>query len=119
MADALQLRDTGISVLDVLDMISQGYTYEQILFSFRQLSYNDIFLAARKAKRQLESHAKVDPIAAIRRTHPRAYEKWTEEEEERLKKGFEEGLTTKELSRDLQRQQGGVEARLRRLGLLQ
>ena len=43
----LNIRDTGISVLAVLDMIGHGFSYERIFHTFEQLTYEDVFLAAK------------------------------------------------------------------------
>lgn len=56
-------------------------------------------------------------LAAIRRDHPRAYERWTAEEEKRLLKLRDEGMTRREIARQLQRQPGAISSRLRKLEL--
>jgi len=50
MSSKLEIRDTGISVTDVLELISQGFTYERILFMLKSLTYKDIFHAAKNSK---------------------------------------------------------------------
>ncbi|MBI5284044.1 MAG: hypothetical protein HY874_03035 [Chloroflexi bacterium] len=57
-------------------------------------------------------------LEAIRRAHPRAYEAWTPQEEAHLRGLFAEGKSIPEIAADLGRQTGGVDSRLRRLGLL-
>lgn len=52
----------------------------------------------------------------IRRVHPRAYEKWTDEEEARLAKLRNAGKSMQEIARELQRQPGAISSRLRKLG---
>jgi predicted Rossmann fold nucleotide-binding protein DprA/Smf involved in DNA uptake len=52
----------------------------------------------------------------IRRVHPRAYEKWTDEEEARLAKLRNAGKSKQEIARDLHRQPGAISSRLRKLG---
>ena len=54
-----------------------------------------------------------------RQTHPRAYEKWSIEEEERLNRLHGEGLSIQEIAEQLGRQPGAVRSRLLRLGILQ
>jgi flagellar motility protein MotE (MotC chaperone) len=53
----------------------------------------------------------------IRQQYPRAYEKWTEEEDTHLRQAYQAGTEVKELAVLLQRQLGAVESRLRKLGL--
>ncbi len=54
-------------------------------------------------------------LSDIRRVHPRAYEKWTDEEEARLAKLRNAGKSKQEIARDLQRQPGAISSRLRKL----
>jgi len=87
MSSKLKIRDTGISVTDVLELISQGFTYERILFMFKSLTYEDIFHAVKVAKEIAEVHlafkfSSLEKISQqypclvkVRRQYPRAYEK--------------------------------------------
>lgn len=54
----------------------------------------------------------------IRKHYRNAYRKWTEEEEKRLIKLFQSGKSIQELASIFERQVGGIEARLQKLGLL-
>ena len=56
-------------------------------------------------------------MAETKMQFPRAYESWTEKEDETLKAGFERGLKTAELSQLLLRQPSAVESRLAKMGL--
>lgn len=56
-------------------------------------------------------------LEEIRKLYPRAYEKWTEEEDERLRGLFNQGMKLKAIARDLQRQPGAISSRLVKLGL--
>jgi flagellar motility protein MotE (MotC chaperone) len=56
-------------------------------------------------------------LARIRAKHPKAYEKWPEEEDELLRLKFQEGAKLEELSRVFQRQPSAIRSRLRKLGL--
>ena len=58
-----------------------------------------------------------DRLAEIRKTHPRAYEPWTESEEGELERLSAAGLSIAELAARLGRQPGGIQSRLNRLGL--
>ena len=55
----------------------------------------------------------------IREKYPKAYEKWTPEEENRLKELHGMELSIEELADQLGRQPGGIRSRLIRLGLLE
>jgi len=57
-------------------------------------------------------------IVDIQKKFPTAYEKWTNEEEQRLINGYNNGKTIKELSELLGRQQGGIRSRLKKLNLM-
>jgi len=57
-------------------------------------------------------------LAEMREEHPRAYEKWTEEEDARLRAEFAKGTTREELTILFQRQPSAISSRLRKLGLL-
>ena len=55
----------------------------------------------------------------IRQKYPRAYVKWSQDEEENLKKEYASGLQIGELAKRFQRQPGGIRSRLQKLGLLE
>ena len=57
-------------------------------------------------------------LAEMREEHPRAYEKWTEEDDARLRSEFAKGTTKEELTILFQRQPSAIRSRLRKLGLL-
>ncbi|BBC25367.1 Holliday junction resolvase-like protein [Pseudanabaena sp. ABRG5-3] len=57
-------------------------------------------------------------ITDIRKKHPRAYEAWTKEEDEKLIRLYREGLKPNQLAIEFQRQIGGIRSRLKKLGLL-
>lgn len=60
-----------------------------------------------------------DPwLAKIRARHPRAYEQWTEEEDNLLKQRFSDGVSVQDLSELLQRRPSAIRSRLRKSGLV-
>ena len=77
----------------VLKLIAEGRTYEQILALHPDLTYLDIFDAAREALEitEKEPSAHEERLATIRQAHPRAYEKWTDEEDARLARLVQSG----------------------------
>ena len=64
-----------------------------------------------------KSPTKSYDLQAIRDKHPRAYDRWTAEEEEVLAQLWHAGVPTREIATRLGRQPGGIGARLARLGL--
>jgi len=56
-------------------------------------------------------------LAEMRRRHPRAYEKWSPEEDGRLKRLFQAGVGIQQMARDLQRQPSAISSRLSKLGM--
>jgi len=57
-------------------------------------------------------------VEEIQKTHPRAYESWTGEEDEMLIADYKAGKTIGELMELFGRQKGGIESRLQKLGML-
>lgn len=57
-------------------------------------------------------------VGEARKTFPNAYKPWTTEQEEQLTEMFKSGSSMADLTNVLGRQPGGIEMRLRHLGLL-
>lgn len=55
----------------------------------------------------------------IRKEYPNAYKKWTENDEIRLRNGYEEGKSIDELAKVFLRKPGAIQSRLRKLGLIE
>ncbi len=56
-------------------------------------------------------------VEEIRQSHPKAYEPWTSEEDERLRDMLQAGRSVSELATDFGRQPSAIRSRLRKLGL--
>lgn len=56
-------------------------------------------------------------LSRIRKDHPRAYEKWTEEEDETLERLFARGKSRKEIAELLERQPSAIRSRIRKMEL--
>ncbi len=56
-------------------------------------------------------------IEDVRKEHPNAFQPWTKEDEELLAALFNDGKTVTELSKSFQRNEGGIRARLTKIGL--
>jgi DNA-binding NarL/FixJ family response regulator len=104
----------------VLKLIAEGRSYEQILTLQPDLTYRDIFDAAREA---LEATGEVlsdyqERMAEIRRDHPRAYEPWTHEEDATLVRLAQVGRTVDEIAAQLQRQPSAIRGRMQKRNLI-
>jgi len=137
MERAIYIRNSGVTITDILDMIGRGYAYSAIVERHKSLSLTDIMAAAWFAKELIEEYVTTDErieitaeiklrasgqkvvnISKIREQHPRAYEKWTPEEDKRLTGFFRSGLRVEQIVKELERQPGAISARLDRLGLI-
>lgn len=58
-------------------------------------------------------------VEKIRQKYPRAYVKWTREEDEKLKNEYASGQQIGELAKKFQRQSGAIRSRLQKLGLIE
>ena len=56
-------------------------------------------------------------VEKVRKDYPNAFQPWTKEDEELLTALFNDGKTVIELSKSFQRNEGGIKARLAKLGL--
>ncbi len=102
-------------------MIAAGSTYEQILSAYPDLTYLDIFRAAEEA---LNASVQNPPTPAyqvidIRKSYPRAYEKWTESDDRQLRSFIEGRLTVAQMAGRLQRQRSAIRSRIRKLNLVE
>jgi hypothetical protein len=97
----------------------EGYEHERVMI------FEENFPAFAKALdaafEYLGVHSKPDKEPArfeeIRKRYPRAYEKWTAEEDERLRLLIYQNKDLKAIAEDLLRQPGAISSRLVKLGL--
>jgi hypothetical protein len=102
----------------ILAMIARGYRYEQILSSDPELTYVDIFDAAREALEILSHNGgSVSTYADVRSKHPRAYQKWEPDEDARLAQLVQSGRSVQAIADLLQRQPSAIRSRMDKLGL--
>jgi hypothetical protein len=83
-------------------------------------AFSRILFKFNPSERQLEKqNGKYDEkyIEDMRKEHPNAFFPWTKEDEELLAALFNDGKTVSELSKSFQRNEGGIVARLAKLGL--
>jgi ATP-dependent DNA helicase RecQ len=62
-----------------------------------------------------EKMTKEKPFAKVRKSYPRAYEKWPEEDDELLVRKFHQGESIAELANYFQRKEGAIRSRLIKL----
>lgn len=67
----------------------------------------------------LNAENKKNQNEKIRQKHPRAYVKWSPEEDEKLKNEYTSGQQIGELAKQFQRQSSAIRSRLEKLGLVQ
>ena len=128
----------------ILGLIAEGRSYDQILQQHPDLTYFDIFAAARealdvaKAATKGPTHTEDAPLASpeepaepahkrpkrlptyigrARGTHRRAWARWTREEDSQLTSLFQRGCSRAEMVQALGRQPGAIRSRLIKLGL--
>ena len=102
----------------VLTLIAKGHTYQQILEQHPDLTYPDIFCAAQEALDIIKagSSSYQEKLAGIRKVYPRAYEKWTMEEDTSLVELVCADLGVDEIASRMQRQPSAVRSRLQKMG---
>jgi len=138
MRTSVTIRDTGVSVVHVLRLVSEGFSYEQILKANQKLIMSDIMAAADLARQvieslqddqdQIEIHHEIRfafsrgqflSMEKLREKYPRAYMEWSDREDQRLAEMFQKGGRIVDIARQHQRQPGAIQARLRRLKLIE
>ena len=104
----------------ILQAIAKGHTYEQILVQDLAWTYHDIFQAATEALQAgpTTSEGKSYDVEEIRHEHPRAYEKWSAEEDGQLSELCRSGKSVREIGKTLHRQEGAIRSRLAKLNLV-
>ncbi len=130
------IRDTEVKITDVLNLLSEGYTYDQISDKFK-ITPTDIMLSARiasdiisemvsiKGKDSINarmefiiSKGNLVPLEEVRKKHPRAFEKWHESETNNLISYYKSGKSIADISSILQRSYGSIKAQLEKVGLI-
>ena len=133
----VRIRDSGVSVSEVLKLMAEGYSYDQILKANLKLNMGDIMAAADLARQIVEaltdehdeveihhhisfvfSKGKVVPLEKLREEFPRAYMEWSDLEDQALADMFHKGAKINDIAKRHQRQPGAIQKRLVRLGLI-
>ena|SRR5687768_13526841 len=115
MPHEVRLSEKAIAILT---LIAEGCSYSQIVDGHPGFNYRDIFEAAEEALRLNEPQSDYDQrMAAIKAKHPRAYEKWTMQEDAELKSMSARRASQDELAKHFKRQPSAILSRLEKLGL--
>ncbi|MBK6722679.1 MAG: hypothetical protein IPG58_05185 [Acidobacteria bacterium] len=102
----------------VLSLIAEGQSYAQIVDGHSGITYLDIFHAAEEALQLNESQSDYQArLARIKEKHPRAYEKWSPEEDAELKLMRANGIGTQKLAEHFLRQPSAISSRLNKFDL--
>ncbi|NLT54923.1 MAG: hypothetical protein GXX79_10225 [Actinomycetales bacterium] len=70
------------------------------------------------ARRRSGSAEPAYHLEDLRQVHPNSHRRWSEDEEQRLRDRFTEGVAIPELVTEFGRNEGGITSRLQRLGLI-
>lgn len=97
-------------------------TFQQqkvIVFEESVKEFRETLTEACKIIEELSGNRRGEEIKEIRKTHPRAFMKWNEEEEKKLEKLFKKGTEIDDLSKEFGRSTGSLLARLERMKLIE
>jgi len=136
MKATVKIRDTGVTVAQVLKLISEGYSYDKILKANPALTMGDIMASADLACQVIEqledeqgevetsrgisfifARGKLVALDKLRDKYPRAYRPWTPREDNQLADMFKRGLSLNDMSEQLGRQPGAIRIRVEKLEL--
>src|SRR5436309_689717 len=111
-----ELRRLSRKSVKVLRLIADGHSYSQIVDSHADISYRDIFDAAEEALRLSDPPSDYEErMAIIKQKHPRAYERWTPNEDTDLTAMYAQGTSLDQLVAHFQRQPSAIRSRLEKL----
>jgi hypothetical protein len=111
--------DQGVRYLVISESRQTGSAsehYRVVVFEEHLEKFSEIFDQAVWVMARTDKPATFS-LDEVRRKYPRAYEKWTAEEDERLTSRYQAGLDIVELAAIFQRQPSAIESRLTKLGL--
>ncbi len=132
----VKIRDTGVTVVQVLKMISEGYSYDRILKANPGLTMGDILASADLARQVIGqlgdeqgelligqggafivNRGEPIPLDKLREKHPRAYRPWSPRDDNQLVEMVKRGLSLSQISGQLGRQPGAIRIRIEKLEL--
>ncbi len=92
---------------------------EELFWHYPYLEYADIQQAAKLALATLNNTTAKTRWGEIKNRYPKAFAKWSDEEETLLMQEFQTGQSIQACSELLNRQPGAIRIRLEKLGLLE
>jgi hypothetical protein len=114
-----EYRRLSDQAVTILGLIAEGRSYDQILSRNPSFTYAHIFESAKEALlicAPLRSAPKIT-LEQRRERYPRAYEKWTKEEDNSLRLHVGRGETVARIADHLRRNRGAIRSRIVKLGL--
>ena len=114
--DAKQSKD-GTRYLVISESRQKGSSYEHNRVMIFEENLQEFAQGFNKVLQFLGSNSKPYNVDVVRQKYPKAYEKWTPEEDEQLKMSFREGVSVKDMAIFFQRRRSAVRSRLSKLGL--
>lgn len=108
--EAVEVKSTSA----IRDRLGYTYDYPEIRLVMAQLKQAQPGLLESVPQETQEAR-----VARLRQTHARAYESWSDEEDQQLKAAFESGSGIDQLCEQFQRQPGAIHFRLKRLGCIE
>ena len=97
----------------------QGFEQSRVMVFEEDISglLEEVDRAGEEALRAIEDRGEL-PGDSIKEEHPRAFSRWTEEDEETLRSRFENGSEVEAIARILGRTEQAILARLEKMGLV-
>jgi ATP-dependent DNA helicase PIF1 len=116
------LRVLGFNAM-ALAVNEETLAFDQELKKCSEGALHELAFLPKELPAKKEAPTKIEPqkaysVTRIREKLPAAFKKWTPEEEAILASGFKEGKSSQVLSEMLGRGSGGINSRLRKLGLI-
>lgn len=131
MDEWLKIRDTDISILDILKFLEKGFSDKQIVEKYPQINYQDIKNAAKIAHDFIVKHLIYDALYDVYgrinsmldkrfyqpdENYLKSSESWTEDEEKELLRLYQSRANIKDISYILQRPSKDVKLMLKKRG---
>jgi hypothetical protein len=115
--DVKEAKD-GAKYLIISESRQRGSSYDHSRVMVFQEHLEMFTEGFQKALQFLGSKSKAYSLGDIKQKYPKAYERWTSDEDEQLKTKYHEGVGIAELATFFQRQPSAIRSRLAKLGLL-
>ncbi|MCH7978732.1 MAG: DUF3276 family protein [Acidobacteria bacterium] len=114
--DAKQSKD-GTRYLVISESRRKGSSHEHNRVMIFEENLQEFAQGFNKVLQFLGIKSKPYNVDVVRQKYPKAYEKWTPEEDEQLKMSFREGVSVSDMAIFFQRQPSAVRSRLSKLEL--